>query len=119
MWRTWLIILMTVLTPLRGWAWAVMSIPAAPTTMLSAAHIEAAPATVAMPACHEEAAGDTRDQPPAHTPCSHCDVCHAVMASPLAVVWPEIWAPDTHQARGLSQPPGLLHADRLFRPPRV
>ena len=108
--RLWIVCLTLALLPLRGWAAASMTVPAALTD--ASAHIEQGATSV--PSCHE-AAGD--ESAPADHTCNLCNLCHSAAADlpdatvqqmPLPEVAPRIAAAhDTgrHAVGGLDRPP--------------
>lgn len=127
MWRTWLIIVLMVLAPLRGWAWSAMSVEplrSAPQTAFASHHAgDAASVMPAHAACHDaEQATVHPDESGAHAgsaPCAHCDVCHAVMAPPSLSLGLTMQAPAESWGAIVMLPATPQLASRLFRPPRV
>lgn len=118
-WRFTLLTLLIALLPLRGWAWAVMPVPAtAPIEVQSEA---------AQPPCHGHQvapdAPDTSDASAAgghhaHT-CSLCDLCHAGVIAPPSWAWFHDAPPVSPPSWAVSATRGRDGTDGLFRPPRA
>lgn len=118
-WRVALLTLLMALLPLRGWAWAVMSVPvAAPVAVQSEA---------AQPSCHghqvapdapatDGASAATGHH--AHT-CSLCDLCHAGVIVPPSWAWFHDAPPVSPPSWAVSATHGRDGTDGLFRPPRA
>jgi hypothetical protein len=114
--RFWIVCLMLALLPLRGWAAASMTVPAA--VVDAAAHIAqaAAPADVAMPACHE-AAGDEPGS--AGHACNLCDLCHSAVADLATPSLPQMPLPDVTPCPALARDTGRNAVGGPERPPRT
>ena len=113
--RLWIVWLMLALLPLRGWAAASMTVPAAAVeASVQIAHA-ADPAAAALPACHD-AAGD--ESTPAGHACTLCDLCHAAAADmPQPALLPEP-LPDVSPRPAAARDTGRHAVGGLDRPPR-
>lgn len=138
-WRFALLTLLIALLPLRGWAWAVMPVPALGSSALHGAHAPAAAslhqAAERSAPCHGHQASDqhdliapdtgaspvTTDTPGnghAHT-CSLCDLCHAGVIVPPTWAWFHGAPPVSPPSWAVSAAHGRDGSDGLFRPPRA
>ena len=107
---------MLALLPLRGWAAASMTVPAAAVEASVQIAQAAGHAASALPACHDAAAGD--ESTPAGHACNLCDLCHgavADMAQPTLLPEP---LPDVSPRPAATRDTGRQAVGGLDRPPR-
>ena len=137
--RTWLIVLLAVLLPLRGWAAVEMGVQwAAHGTLPAHGQASSDPVSVrsviALP-CHAEVALGPRDDPPggqvAHVwsspeepgsgahPCASCNLCHGTVGAPSAPLVPPDAPPRSGPPIAQPQDTGRLCVAALERPPRA
>ena len=114
--RLWIVWLMLALLPLRGWAAASMTVPAAAVEASVQIAQAADQAAAALPACHD-VAGDESTPAGGHA-CNLCDLCHgavADMAQPTLLPEPP---PDVSPRPAATQDTGRQAVGGLDRPPR-
>lgn len=113
--RFWIVCLMLALLPLRGWAAASMTVPAARLeTAVQAAHADHA--DHAVPTCHEAA---DNDRSSAGHACHLCDLCHGAVADMAEVTLPQMPLPDAAPRPADARDTGRHAVGGLDRPPRI
>lgn len=119
-WRFALLTVLIALMPLRGWAWAAMSVSVnGPIVGQVAAQPE-----VTQPPCHGQPAmadaHDTSADTGHHAQtCSLCDLCHAGVIVPPSWTWVHGAPPVSPPSWAVSATRGRDDTDGLFRPPRA
>jgi hypothetical protein len=114
--RVWIVCLMLALLPLRGWAAASMTVPAAGHDATSEVAQVAGPAQPMAPSCHE-AAGD--DSTPAGHACNLCDLCHGAAADQAEARVAQMPLPDVTPPVAVARDTGRHAVGGLDRPPRI
>jgi hypothetical protein len=114
--RFWIVCLMLALLPLRGWAAASMTVPAAVSD--ASVHVVqvAGPGEHTVPSCHE-AAGD-ESSPTGHA-CNLCDLCHSAVADQAEASVPQMPLPDVTPLPAVARDTGRHAVGGLERPPRI
>ena len=114
--RFWIVCLMLALLPLRGWAAASMTVPAAVVDAAAYFDQSAAPADVGMPGCHEAVADDSGTTT-GHA-CNLCDLCHGAVADLADATLPQMPLPDVAPRIAAAHDTGRPAVGWLERPPR-
>jgi hypothetical protein len=114
--RFWIVCLMLALLPLRGWAAASMTVPAAGHDAGIEAVQVAGPAEPMAPSCHE-AAGDA-STPTGHA-CNLCDLCHGAAADQADARIAPMPLPDVTPPVAVARDTGRHAVGGLDRPPRI
>jgi hypothetical protein len=115
--RFWIVCLMLALLPLRGWAAASMTVPAA----LADASVQVATmddTSAHAPASCHEAAGDAASAPAGHA-CNLCDLCHGATADLADATLPQLPLPAAIPRPALAHDTGRSAVGGLDRPPRI
>ena len=107
---------MLALLPLRGWAAASMTVPAAVSDASMLVVQVAGPHEHTVPSCHE-AAGD--ESAPAGHACNLCDLCHSAVADQTEASVPQMPLPDVKPQPALARDTGRHAVGGLDRPPRI
>ena len=107
---------MLALLPLRGWAAASMTVPAAVVNAAEYAAQAAAPANTATPACHEGAGDESGTT--GHT-CKLCDLCHGAVADLATPALPHVPVPAVVPPLAPARDTGRHAVGGLDRPPRI
>jgi hypothetical protein len=113
--RFWIVCLMLALLPLRGWAAASMTVPAALTAASVQIEQMAASADAPVISCHE-AAGD--ESAPADHTCNLCNLCHSAAADLAVATLPQMPLPDVAPRIAAAHDTGRNAIGGLDRPPR-
>jgi cytochrome c2 len=114
--RFWIVCLMLALLPLRGWAAASMTVPAALTDASVQIEQMVAATDAAVPSCHE-AVGD--ESAPADHTCNLCDLCHSAAADLADTTLPQMPLPEVAPRIAAAHDTGRHAVGGLERPPRT
>jgi len=107
---------MLALLPLRGWAAASMTVPAAVSD--ASVHVVqvAGPGEHTMPSCHEAVGAESG---PAGHACNVCDLCHSAVADQVEASVPQMPLPDVRPLPAVSRDTGRHAVGGRERPPRI
>lgn len=114
--RFWIVCLMLALLPLRGWAAASMTVPAALTDASVQIEQMVASTDAAVPSCHG-AAGD--ESTASDRTCSLCVLCHGAAAALAEATLPQMPQPDAAPRIAAAHDTGRAAVGGLERPPRT